>query len=244
MRAATIQVFVLLLALCAAACRGDPMDAKQVFPDPETAALAAAAAAGDAARVRELVGDGADPNAQGDKGMNLLQYALAEQNPDGLKALLDAGADPARPGMGGSTVIHNAAIADDAVYLEILLAHGANPDAPHGQTGAPPLSAAAGPRTDKQFQLLLSARADPNRADRTGNTPLHAAAMINAGAHVLALLKAGADPGAKNAQDATFQPYYFRLPEARLSDAARQERKDVIAWLNEHDVALEAAVQP
>ncbi len=220
------------------------MDAKQVFPDPKTAALASAAADGDAPRVRELVREGADPNAQGDKGMNLLQFALAEQNPDGLKALLDNGADASKPGMGGSTVIHNAAIANDAVYLEILLAHRADPDAPHGQTGAPPLSGAAGPRTDKQFQLLLSAGADPNHADRTGNTPLHAAAMINAGAHVLALLKAGADPRAKNAQGQTFQPYYFKLPEARLSDAARQERKDVVAWLQEHDVALEAAVAP
>lgn len=220
------------------------MDAKQVFPDPKIAALAAAAAQGDAPRVRELVRDGADPNAQGDKGMNLLQYALAAQNPDGLKALLDNGADASKPGLGGSTVIHNAAIADDAVYLEILLAHRADPDAPHGQTGAPPLSAAAGPRTDKQFQLLLSAGADPNRADRTGNTPLHAAAMINAGTHVLALLKAGADPRAKNAQGQTFQPYFFKLPEARLSDAARQERQDAIAWLKEHDVPLERAASP
>jgi len=244
MRAATVQVFVLLLALCAAACRGDPMDAKQVFPDPQTAALADAAAQGDAARVRELVREGADPNASGDKGMNLLQYALAKQNPDGLKALLDNGADASKPGLGGSTVIHNAAIADDAVYLEILLAHRADPDAPHGQTGAPPLAAAAGPRTDKQFRLLLSARADPNRADRTGNTPLHAAAMINAGAHVLALLEAGADPRAKNAQGQTFQPYYFKLPEARLNDTARQERKDVIAWLQAHDVALEKDASP
>lgn len=220
------------------------MDAKQVFPDPKIAALAAAAAQGDAPRVRELVRDGADPNAQGDKGMNLLQYALAAQNPDGLKALLDNGADASKPGLGGSTVIHNAAIADDAVYLEILLAHRADPDAPHGQTGAPPLSAAAGPRTDKQFQLLLSAGADPNRADRTGNTPLHAAAMINAGTHVLALLKAGADPHAKNAQGQTFQSYYFKLPEARLSEAARQERQNAIAWLKEHEVPLERAASP
>ena len=217
------------------------MDAKQVFPDPETAALAAAAAEGDASRVRELVGEGADPDAHGDKGMNVLQYALAKQSPDGMKALLDNGADPSKPGLGGSTVIHNAAIADDAVYLEILLAHRADPDAAHGQTGAPPLSAAAGPRTDKQFRLLLSARADPNRADRTGNTPLHAAAMINAGAHVLALLKAGADPRARNAQGQTFQPYYLKLPEDRLNESARQERREVIAWLKEHDVALEAA---
>ncbi len=218
------------------------MDAKQVFTDSKTAALAQAAADGDAARVRELVRDGADPNAQGDKGMNVLQYTLAEQSPDGLKALLDAGADASRPGMGGSTVIHNAAITDDAVYLEILLAHRADPNARHGQTGATALAAAAGPRTDKQFRLLLSARADPKLADRSGDTPLHAAAMINAGAHVLLLLESGADPNAKNAQGETFQRYYFKLPAARLNDNARHEREAVVAWLEAHDVALEAGV--
>lgn len=244
MRAAPIiQVLILLLALCAAACRGDTMDAKQIFTDPEVAQLAGAAARGDAAGVREAVQQGADPNARGDKGMNVLQYALAEQSPDGLKALLDAGADPSRPGMGGSTVIHNASITDDAVYLEILLAHRADPDAPHGTTGAPPLAAAAGPRTDKQFRLLLSAGADPNRADRTGNTSLHVAAMINAGVHVLALLEAGADPRAKNAQGESFQRYYFKLPAERLSDSARREREAVVAWLKAHDVVLEAGTE-
>ncbi|TWH99751.1 hypothetical protein IP90_03059 [Luteimonas cucumeris] len=240
MRAALIHAMVLLLALSATACRGDTMDAKQVFTDPQVAALATAAARGDAADVREQIRQGADPDAQGDKGMNVLQYALAAQNPDGLKALLDNGADPSRPGLGGSTVIHNAAITDDAVYLEILLAHRADPDAPHGVTGAAPLASAAGPRTDKQFRLLLSAGADPDRADRTGNTPLHAAAMINAGAHVLALLKAGANPRAKNAQGQTFQAYYFKLPAERLGADARQERSEVVAWLREQDVALEA----
>lgn len=217
------------------------MDAKQVFTDPQVAELADTAAHGDAAGVRERVQQGADPDAQGDKGMNVLQYALAAQNADGLKALLDNGADPNRPGMGGSTVVHNAAITDDPVYLEILLAHRADPDAAHGQTGAPPLAAAAGPRTDKQFRLLLAAGADPNRADRSGNTPLHAAAMINAGTHVLALLEAGANARAENGQGHTFQRYYFKLPAARLSDAARREREAVVAWLKAHDVALEAS---
>jgi len=113
------------------------MDAKQVFTDPKIVALANAAAQGDAARVREEVGQGADPNAQGDKGMNVLQYALARQSPDGLKALLDAGADPSRPGMGGSTVIHNAAITGDAVYLEILLARTCWPCCRPAPTRAP-----------------------------------------------------------------------------------------------------------
>lgn len=217
------------------------MDAKQVFTDPVTIELANAAARGDAARVHSLVQHGADPNAKGDKDLNLLQYAMGAQSPDGMKALLDSGANASLPGIGGSTAVHVAAIANDPVYLEILLAHRADPNAPHGKTGAVPLAGAAGPRTDKQFRLLLSAGADPDRADHSGNTPLHAAAMINAGAHVLALLQAGSNPRAENKQGHTFQPYFFKLPAAKLSDDARHQRNAVVAWLGEHDVALEVA---
>ena len=96
----------------------------------------------------------------------------------------------------------------------------------------------------RQFQALLEAGADPNAADRTGNTALHRAAMVNAGAHVLALLEAGADPQAKNAQDATFQSYYFRVPENVVNEESRGHRKAVVEWLRARDIPLEAGVSP
>ncbi|MEZ0471834.1 ankyrin repeat domain-containing protein [Luteimonas salinilitoris] len=239
MRAALLTI---LLMLTGAACSGDAMDAKRAFPDdPTAAALAEAATDGDAGRVRDLVQQGADPNAQGEQGVNLPQLAMLAQSKRGLRALLEAGADPNRPGLGGSTAVHGAAIADDPEYLEIVLAGGGDPDARHGETGATPLAGATGPRTDAQFRRLLEAGADPNLADRTGNTPLHKAAMLNAGAQVRTLLEAGADPGAKNTQDATFQAYFFRTPADRLTGEARANRESVIAWLRERDIPLEAA---
>lgn len=242
MRAALLTI---LLMLTGAACSGDAMDAKRAFPDdPTAAALAEAAADGDAASVRDLVQQGADPNAQGEQGVNLLQLAMLAQSKRGLQALLAAGADPNRPGLGGSTAVHGAAIADDPEYLEIVLAGGGDPDVRHGETGATPLAGATGPRTDAQFRRLLEAGADPDLADRTGNTPLHKAAMINAGTHVRALLEAGADAGAKNAQDATFQAYFFKTPTDRLTAEARAEREAVIAWLRAHDVPVEAGALP
>ncbi|MDH5821817.1 ankyrin repeat domain-containing protein [Luteimonas sp. RD2P54] len=238
MRAALLTI---LLMLSGAACSGDAMDAKHAFPeDPAAAALAEAAAAGDAARVGELVRQGADPDAKGESGLNLLQLAMLAQSKTGLRALLEAGADPNRPGLGGSTAVHGAAIADDPEYLEIVLAHGGDPDARHGETRATPLAGATGPRTEAQFRRLLEAGADPDAADRTGNTPLHRAAMLNAGSQVLALLEAGADPGAKNAQDATFQAYFFKTPGDRLTAEARAGRDAVVAWLRAHEVPLEA----
>ncbi len=219
------------------------MDTAEAFPnDPRTAELAGAAAEGDAARVRALVGAGADPNAHGDRGVTPLQFAMLAQDLDGMRALLDAGADPNLPGLGGATAMHMAAIADDPKYLRLLLDRGGDPNARHGATGAGPLAGAAGPRTDAQFRMLLDAGADPNLADRTGNTPLHAAAMINAGEHVLLLLEKGASPNAKNAQDATFQPYFFRTKDELLTDDARARRAAVVAWLRAHQVPLEAAV--
>lgn len=242
MRATMIATVLLSLVLLGASCRGASMDTSlEAFPDDtRSAELAAAAADGDAVRVRELVRQGADPNASGDRGVTPLQFALLAQNRDGMQALLDAGADPNLPGLGGATVVHTAAIADDPDYLRLLLDNGADPDARHGETRATPLAAATGPRTDAQFRMLLDAGADPDLADRTGNTPLHAAAMINAGAHVLLLLDKGASPNAKNAQDATFQRYFFTTPAERLNDDARAQREAVVAWLRAHGVPVEA----
>ncbi|MGH8033414.1 MAG: ankyrin repeat domain-containing protein [Luteimonas sp.] len=238
-----VPTIALLLGLSGVACRGDAMDVKHVFHDADIERLADAAADGDASRVRTLVDDGVDPDAHGDKGINLLQYAILVRSERGLIALLDAGADPNRPGLGGSTAVHSAAITNDPDVLRVVLAHRGDPNARHGETGATPLADATGPRTDAQFHMLLDAGADPNLADRTGNTPLHKAAMLNAGAQVLALLHKGADASARNAQSASFQRYYFKLPAAKLSTVARAQREAVIAWLRGHGVPLEAGAE-
>lgn len=217
--------------------------AKQAFPeDTRIAELADAAAKGDSERVGELVRQGANPNAHGDKDVTPLQFALLSQNEAGMRALINQGADPNLHGIGGDTAIHLAAITDDSKYLKLLLELGGNPNARNAETQAVPLAGAAGPRTDAQFRMLLDAGADVNLTDRTGNTPLHIAGMINAGEHVLILLEKGTNPLARNAQDATFQPYFFRTPNDRLHYEAKSNRRKVIEWLKEHNIPLEASV--
>jgi uncharacterized protein len=215
------------------------LDAKQVFSDPRTAELAAAAASGDAERVEALVRAGANVNARGDKNVTLLQWAMLNKSTTGMEALLAAGANPSESGIGADTVVHLAAMANDPKYLGLLLAHGADPNARNGVTRATPLVSALMGGRDTQFHALLAAGADPNAADRTGNTPLHQAAKINQSQRVLELLNAGANPRAANIAGATFQHFLFLLPDKMATPEARRARDAVRNWLHMHRVPLE-----
>lgn len=214
-------------------------DPYKIFPDPKVAALAAAVEAGDEARVRSLIAAGADPNGTGDRNVTLLEWALLRQSPLGLQALLDGGADASRPGVGGATVLHMAAMANDPDYLKRLLDHGADPNAPHGTTGAPPLSAALMNADRTAFDLLLAHHADPNRADRLGDTPLHVAASVHKADLVLRLLEAGADPLRHNQRGDTFQVYFDIAPAGGFSPTAQAKRGAVHAWLRKHGIPIE-----
>jgi ankyrin repeat protein len=217
------------------------LDANQVFTDSRTAELAAAAASGDAGRVNALVRSGANLNAHGDKNVTLLQWALLNESTAGMEALLAAGADPTLPGMDNDTVVHLAAMANDPKYLELLLKHGADPNAHNGVTRATPLVSALLGNRETQFHDLLAAGADPNAADRTGNTPLHQAAKINAPQRVLDLLKAGANPNATNTTGATFQHFLFRAPDTTVTPEVRRGREAVRDWLRMHHIPIDDA---
>ncbi len=216
------------------------VDVNQIFPDAAVARLAEAVARGDRRLIAEMA-PSVNLAAQGDDGVTLLQWAVFNKSTDGLEALLAAGADPNQVGLDGDTVVHLAAMANDEAYLKILLAKGANPDVPHGDTRATPLRAALMGERVEQFHALLAAGADPDRADRMGNTPLHVAGQINEPARALELLKAGADPMARNMQGVTFQRYLFMTRVDLLNTETRRDREAVQAWLSEHDIALETA---
>jgi len=236
-----IASFMLSSGVACARQGVSQVDAKQAFPDPQVAELAAAAVAGDGDKVRALVQAGVDPDAHGDKQATPLQWALLNQSTRGMETLLDAGADPAEPGIDGDTVIHLAAMADDPKYLALLLARKADPNARNATTGTTPIFSALRGGRDKQFDALLAAGADPKATDRAGNTALHQAAKYNDPQHALALLEAGTDPLAKNTQNVTFQRYLFKTPERVLSVEARRSRAAIREWLQAHDIPVEDA---
>ncbi|WP_394539084.1 ankyrin repeat domain-containing protein [Lysobacter enzymogenes] len=233
------------LWLCLSAASAQPgvraMQAREVFPAAASAELADAAANGDAAQVRALVAAGADPDARGERGITVLQWALYQRSVAGLRALLAAGADPARGADDGATVLQLAAMADDPQYLRALLDAKVDPNLSNTVTGAGALASALMAERADNVAALLAAGADPGRADRMGNTPLHVAAKINEFGHALTLLRAGADPNARNAQGVTFQRYMFMSPDRLLNARTRGEREAVAAWLRERGVAVEGA---
>lgn len=234
---------VLCAAVAAAGGVGgvQALELDRVFGAGPAAQLAAAAAGGDAVRVRELAGRSADVNARGRDDVTLLQWALLNRSVEGLRALLEAGADPSRPGVDGATVLHLAAAAEDPAYLKTLLAHRADPNVAHARTGATPLMAALMASRSTQVRLLLEARADVRAADGQGDTALHLAAKVNDAATALRLLHAGADPRALNRRGVTFQRYLSMTPERVLTDDARAQRQVLYAWLAQHGVGREGS---
>lgn len=234
----------LMLLACNAACGQSgsrSMTNQQTFTDPAAAALADAAKAGDELRVRKLVADGANPNAQGARGLPLLQWAMLNQSRRGFEALLAAGADPARGDDGGTTAMQLAAQADTAYWLDTLLARGAKPDTPNTRTGETPLMAALMTRRPANAERLLAAGAKLDATNRNGESALHVAALINDMASVLKLLEAGANPMLRDAQGVTFQRYLFMTRDDVLAPEVRRQRDAVKDWLTRHGVALEGA---
>lgn len=215
------------------------MPVNKTFTDPVNAQLADAAKAGNAALVKELVAGGANPNAQGEKGLTLLEWTMLNQSRKGFEALLAAGADPTRGNDDGLTAVHLAAMADTPYWLQTLLARGASPDTPNTVTQATPAMAGLMAERADNVDLLLKAGARLDATDRQDNTLLHVAAKINQTDRVLQLLEAGANPNLKNAQGVTFQRYLFMTNEAMLNAPTRRALDGTRDWLRQHHIPIE-----
>jgi ankyrin repeat protein len=234
-------VLACLLVFGVPACKRSAMSTEP-FTSPTLAPVADAVRSGDAAEIRRQLQSIA-PDTPGSDGTTLLMMAIAHGKLDSARALLDGGADPNRAGPDGKTAVHLAAFADDPELLRAVLAHGGKADARNTLTDATPLESALLGGNTIQLQILLDAGADPNHADRNGDTSLHVAARTNAGAALLMLLERGAHPQAKNSRGASFQSYYFKFPRNALNDRALAERRAIVTWLKSHNVPLEASVQ-
>lgn len=201
------------------------------FPDPGLHELAEAVRADDGERISAALTGGASPNATGTDGWTILQWAVTENSIAATGLLLEAGADPNMAGERGDTPMHAAASSTNIEHLRLLLEHGGDPNVQGEITGATPLATSLVNTNDEVFHLLLEVGADPTIANNLGAGPLHTAARTNKGWAILILLEAGADPVQADSGDRTFQDLYWSYNPEILNDRARQERRDIIAWL-------------
>ena len=111
---------------------------------PDDPALLDAARSGDAAAVRSLLREGADPNAARGDGMSALHLAAEGGSLEVVRVLIDAGARvEATTSIGGYTPLHVASANAHAPVVEALLDAGADPEVVTTNTGVTPLHLAA-----------------------------------------------------------------------------------------------------
>ncbi len=109
------------------------------FSDAKVLALLDAAISGDSAKAKQLVGAGADPNADGPPGsggrLRLLHYAIAAKNNGAAAILMTLGADPTLNTQGAGSAAIFAITLDDVDMLALILQARPYPSLPREAAG-------------------------------------------------------------------------------------------------------------
>lgn len=179
---------------------------------PKNDELVRAANAGDLARVRQLVSEGADPNSVDQHGMG----TLLTFHPEVTQFLLENGADPnVQRNENISPVLIG--VCENPECLQLMLEAGADPNRASDHNGEAALHFVASGECVESVNLLLKYGADPNARTRPGmrtygfwrdarvkgETPLHRAAAFGSPEVIQTLLDAGADPTIRDANEDT-----------------------------------------
>ncbi|MBP5620603.1 MAG: hypothetical protein J6X44_01180, partial [Thermoguttaceae bacterium] len=219
------------------------------FEGEKTLALCHAIIKQDVEEMQRLIDEGADVNARGKEDMPLLLWAYHSGEPT-MECLLKNGADPnflltsnyAAPKgilLRGSTLlllaVRGSSVPKYENYVNLLLKYGANPN-----LGKPsPLAyAASGLDTEKAFQSLIKAGADPNYNAGDARYLVNAANWFNAH-RVNALLERGATYDINTLQGAQLQRYLYRLKTNPNFGVSTPETEKAIKWLEAHGVSFD-----
>ncbi len=152
----------------------------------------------DAAAVRILLDDGADPDARQSDGATALHWAVFRENIEMAASLIEAGADINAVNRLGASALFIAAKGGHAGLIEQLLKAGADPNIalPMGET---PVMTAARSGSAEGVRHLINAGAEVNLSERSrGQTALMWAAAQGHMEVVRELIAAGADLEARS----------------------------------------------
>ena len=212
------------------------------------AELVGAVNAGDAARVRAILGDDAWLVAARDEAgvsvLMLARYRFDREVTDALLAadpeldvfeaaalgyvdrlrerLMDDPGAAASFSPDGFTALHFAAFFGKPEAAKVLLEHGASVDAyTRNPFANQPLHAAAAGRHIEVCRVLLAAGADVNAAQHGGYTPLHEAAQHGDAEMTELFLSAGADPSLLTDAEETAADTAAAAGHADLADRIR-----------------------
>ena len=166
---------------------------------PNEAPIADAAQNNDISAVRELLRQGADPNAAQTDGLTALHWSALNNDIEIVDILLFAGANPSSTSrLGGYTPLHMASRAGHSDIAGKLLEAGADPNR-LTSTGVTSMHFAAESNSSELIQVLVAAGGDINSLDAySSRTPLMFASTRNAVAAVETLIDLDADLGLAN----------------------------------------------
>jgi len=163
-------LWVMALLSAPAVFAADSIDARD---SNGSTPLLVAASSDDAAKVRQLLKAGANPNVRNKLDTTPLLEAAFHSNSEIIEALLDAGADPNISGADGQTPLMLVARGTNVVAAKMLLGKGADPRASESQRRQTALMWAAANSQGPMTRLLLEVGADVNAKTATDlMTPL------------------------------------------------------------------------
>jgi len=207
------------LALAAQARDFLPRDAQP--PDKQ---LMQAAAAGDSARIKALLAQGAQVNAADARGNGALLLATREGEVESVRLLLDAGAHV--EGRGGvMPPLAAAALRGHLTTVRLLLRNRADVNAV-GENGLSALMNAVKLNHLGVAQALLEAGADKRVLDRAGDNLLVVAISQNQPAMLALLLAQGVAPDLADANGLTALYWAEHLQRTELGRLLRQAGAD------------------
>jgi ankyrin repeat protein len=212
----------------------------EYFDNEGVVSLSVAAAKGNVAEVRRLVGIGVDVNLVGEDQITPLWWAYMARSEEGFKSLLEHGADPNVQDDKGRSIMCFAAGDKESEYLRLALAFKGDPSLVSKKRNfrePTPVFCAAGEGNIENVKALIRAGGNLDYQEYHKETALMYAANLNQWGVVHALLEGGADYTIRDNWNYTIVYQLENNGISKESDVY-QWRQKVVEFLRERGVKV------